>query len=44
MTIDFVDMDTGIPADPGHYGTSDLFGFSAPGVAFQIQVAFRPAK
>jgi hypothetical protein len=29
---------------PGHYSTSDVFGFSAPGVAAQIQVAFRPAK
>jgi hypothetical protein len=32
------------PAVPGHYNTSDVFGFSAPGVAVQIQVAFRPAK
>jgi hypothetical protein len=35
--------DTGIPAAPGHYSTSDLFGFSAPGLSFNIQVAFRPA-
>jgi hypothetical protein len=37
--------DTGIPADPGHYGTSDIFGFDAPaGVAFQVQVAYKPAR
>jgi hypothetical protein len=43
-TFDFVHMDTGIPATPGHYSTVDLLGFSAPGVAFQIQVAYRAAK
>jgi hypothetical protein len=31
--------DTGIPAEPGHYSFHP-----APGVAFIIQVAFRPAK
>ncbi len=31
-------FDTGIPAVPGHYNTSQLLGFTAPGVAFQIQV------
>jgi hypothetical protein len=36
--------DTGVPAAPGHYSTTDLFGFSAPGLAFEIQVAYRPAK
>lgn len=36
--------DTGVPAAPGHYSTTDLFGSSAPGLAFEIQVAFRPAK
>jgi len=36
--------DTGIPATPGHYSTTDLFGFSAPGLSYNIQVAFRPAK
>src|SRR4051794_7224396 len=36
--------DTGIPATPGHYNTSDILGFSAPGISFQLQVAFRPAK
>jgi hypothetical protein len=44
VTTDFSHEDTGIPATPGHYSTSDLFGFTAPGVAVQIQVAFRPAK
>jgi hypothetical protein len=37
-------MDTVVPETPGHYSTSELFGFSAPGLAYQIQVAFRPAK
>jgi hypothetical protein len=44
VTFDFSHEDTGIPATPGHYNTMDLLGFSFPGVAFQIQVAFRPAK
>ena len=43
-TFDFTNEDTGISAVPGHYSTSDVLGFSAPGVAVQIQVAFRPAK
>jgi hypothetical protein len=43
-TFDFSHEDTGISAVPGHYSTSDVFGFSAPGVAAQIQVSFRPAK
>jgi hypothetical protein len=43
-TFDFSDVDTGIPATPGHYSTSEILGFTAPGVAFQTQVAFRPAK
>jgi hypothetical protein len=44
VSIDLVNLDTGIPAVPGHYSTAQIFGFTAPGVAFQIQVAFRPAK
>jgi hypothetical protein len=45
VTFPFTNMDTGISAVPGHYSTSEILGFSAPpGVAFQIQVAFRPAK
>ena len=43
-TEPFTNEDTGISAVPGHYSTSDVFGFTAPGVAVQIQVAFRPAK
>ena len=43
-TFDFAHEDTGIPATPGHYSTVDLLGFSAPGVTFQVQVAFRAAK
>jgi hypothetical protein len=44
VTTDFTDLDTGIPAVPGHYSTADVLGFTAPGVAVVIQVAFRPAK
>jgi hypothetical protein len=44
VTSDFSNLDAGIPAVPGHYSTSEVLGFSAPGVAIQIQVAFRPAK
>jgi len=43
-TFDFSHEDTGISAVPGHYNTGDVLGFTAPGVAVQIQVAFRPAK
>ncbi len=43
-TFDVSNVDTGIPATPGHYSTSDILGFTAPGVAFQFQVAFRSAK
>jgi hypothetical protein len=44
VTFDVTHMDTGVPAAPGHYSTSDVFGFDPPpGVAVQIQVAFRPA-
>jgi hypothetical protein len=43
-TFDITHEDTGISAVPGHYSTSDVLGFTAPGVAVQIQVAFRPAK
>jgi hypothetical protein len=41
-TFDFTNMDTGISAVPGPYSTSDVFG-TTPGVAIQVQVAFRPA-
>jgi hypothetical protein len=44
VTFDIVHEDTGIPATPGHYNTMDLLGFSFPGVSFQVEVAFRPAK
>ena len=37
-------LDTGIPAVPGHYSTAELLGFTAPGVAYQIQVAYKPAR
>jgi hypothetical protein len=43
-TSEFTNFDSGVSAVPGHYSTTDIFGFSAPGVAVQIQVAFRPAK
>jgi hypothetical protein len=45
VTFDVTHMDTGVSAVQGHYSTSDVLGFDAPpGVAIQIQVAFRPAK
>src|SRR6266508_5562170 len=45
VTFDLTHFDTGVSAIPGHYSTSDVLGFDAPpGVAIQIQVAFRPAK
>lgn len=44
QTNEFEHLDIGISAVPGHYNTDDILGFKAPpGVAFQIQVAFRPA-
>jgi hypothetical protein len=43
-TFDFSHEDTGISAVPGHYSTNEVLGFTAPGVAVQIQVSFRPAK
>jgi hypothetical protein len=38
VTISSENFDTNIPAVPGHYSTADVLGFTAPGVAFQIQV------
>ena len=44
-TFPIVHFPTGVPAAPGHYTAEDVFGFDPPpGVAIQIQVAFRPAK
>lgn len=44
-TFEFANFDTGVSAVPGHYSTNEVLGFAAPpGVAIQIQVAFRPAK
>jgi hypothetical protein len=44
-TSEFTHLDTGIPATPGHYSTTQILGFvPPPGVALQLQVAFRPAK
>jgi hypothetical protein len=44
-TFDITHFDTGVPAVAGHYTAVDVFGFDPPpGVAIQIQVAFRPAK
>jgi hypothetical protein len=38
-------FDTGIPATPGHYSTSDLLGFTPPpGVSFDIQVVEIPNR
>jgi hypothetical protein len=37
--------DTGIPAAPGHYNTTQLLGFSPPpGVSFSIQVTKIPGR
>jgi len=38
VTVPGVPGDTGFPLTPGHYNTSVLFGFSAPGVSFMVQV------
>jgi len=38
-------MDTGIPAAPGHYSTSEILGFQPPpGVAIQMQVTKIPNR
>jgi hypothetical protein len=38
-------QDTGIPAAPGHYSTSEVLGFKAPpGMAIQIQVTKIPNR
>jgi hypothetical protein len=45
QTTEFTNEDSGISAVPGHYTATDIFGFTPPpGVAIQIQIAFRPAK
>lgn len=44
VTYPIENVDTGIRAKAGHYTTTDLLGFSAPGIAVQVQVAYRPAK
>jgi hypothetical protein len=45
VTYDVAGLDTEIPAVPGHYSTDQVLGFDAPpGVAIQIQVAYRPAR
>jgi hypothetical protein len=44
-TVAVTHFDTGITAVPGHYSTSDVLGFDPPpGVAIQIQIAFRSAR
>jgi hypothetical protein len=36
--------DTGIPLMPGHQSATDIFGFTPPpGVAVQLQIAYKPA-
>jgi hypothetical protein len=44
ITYDNVNVDTGIPATPGHYSTAEILGFSAPGVTFQVQVTKIPGR
>jgi hypothetical protein len=42
--VTLTNNDIGVPAVPGHYSTSQIFGFTPPpGVSAQIQVAFKPA-
>jgi hypothetical protein len=44
QVVPFSDNDIGVPALPGHYSSTQIFGFSTPpGVSAQIQVAFKPA-
>jgi hypothetical protein len=43
-TITNDNVDTGIPATPGHYSTDDILGFSFPGLSFQVQVVKIPGK
>ncbi len=38
ITIPSENFDTGVPAVAGHYSTTQILGFSAPGVSFQLQV------
>ena len=38
VTVTVPGSDTGIPLTPGHYNTTQIFGFSAPGVSANIQV------
>lgn len=44
QVVTLTDKDLGVPAVPGHYSTSQIFGFTPPpGVHAQIQVSFKPA-
>lgn len=45
QVVTLTNNDIGVPAVPGHYSTSQIFGFTPPpGVSAQIQVAFKPAS
>lgn len=47
QVVDFPseNFDTGVPAVPGHYSiAAQVFGFSGPGVTFQMQVVQIPGK
>lgn len=44
VTIPSEYADTGIPLVPGHYSTTQILGFSAPGIHFMIQVTYIPPK
>jgi len=44
QVISHENSDTGIPSTPGHYSTADVFGFTAPGVAIEIQVVEIPGR
>ena len=45
VTVASENMDTGIPAAPGHYSSQTLFGSAAPpGANFEIQVVLIPGR
>ncbi len=45
VTVASENMDTGIPAAPGHFSSQTLFGSAAPpGANFEIQVVLIPGK
>ncbi len=37
-------LETSISAVPGHYSTTEILGFSAPGISADLQVTYSPAQ